>query len=147
MLLVLRRWRTFWKLSGTDRVLVAEAWAVVWLVRVALWTMRMRTVERLCSRSTPRARRQPAPAPRRVAWAVVTASRYVPQATCLTQALAARSMFSRRGVPSGLHIGVGRDDAGAFAAHAWLDCAGEVLIGKSEQHRYTRLLSIEGPPR
>lgn len=39
---------------------------------------------------------------------------------CLVRALAARSMLSRRGIPSKLSLGVLLDDRKKMSAHAWL---------------------------
>ena len=57
-------------------------------------------------------------------------SRYVPGATCLTQALALKWMLARRRIHSHLRIGVAKDADGAFKAHAWLETMSQkVLIG------------------
>jgi hypothetical protein len=80
---------------------------------------------------------------RQVVWAVTVASRYVPAATCLTQALATQILLSRRGHPTSLRIGVGRSEAGEFQAHAWVECQGRVVIGGIKAlSRYTPLLSL-----
>jgi hypothetical protein len=68
----------------------------------------------------------------RVVGAVQTAGRWVPEATCLAQALAAQTLLARHGCPSHLHIGVGRDEQGKFVAHAWLEWQAIVIIGGSE---------------
>ena len=44
------------------------------------------------------------------------------------------------GHDSELHIGVAHED-GAFAAHAWVEQDGRVLIGEAERRTYTRLVS------
>ena len=45
---------------------------------------------------------------------------------CLSQSLVLWSLLRRLGVDSRLRIGVGRQ-AGAFAAHAWVECCGRIL--------------------
>lgn len=77
----------------------------------------------------------------RVAWAVHHASRLVPRATCLTQALAAQIMLARRGFSSTVHIGVKRDDTTAFEAHAWLTFRDVVILGDRVRltERYAQL--------
>jgi hypothetical protein len=67
-----------------------------------------------------------------IAWAVTVASHYVPVATCLTQALAARVLLAGRGRSARLCIGVARSESGRFQAHAWVECAGRVVIGGAE---------------
>jgi hypothetical protein len=76
-----------------------------------------------------------------IAWAVTVASRYVPAATCLTQALAVQGLLAGRGHPACLCIGLARSAAGRFQAHAWVECAGRVVIGGAEAPiRFTPLL-------
>jgi hypothetical protein len=65
----------------------------------------------------------------RLVWSIRRASRLVPRATCLTQALALQVLLGRRGYASEIRVGVRRDEEGQFAAHAWLVGADRVLIG------------------
>jgi hypothetical protein len=71
--------------------------------------------------------------------AVRRASRFVPGATCLTQAIAARTLLARRGHSSTLHLGVAKED-GELKAHAWLEAGGRVVIGEFEDLHYTPLV-------
>ena len=81
-------------------------------------------------------------APERLAWAVTAASRRVPAATCLTQALALHLLCRRRGWPTQLQIGVARSD-GAFRAHAWVEHDGKILIGEPvSPNAFTTLPSV-----
>jgi Transglutaminase-like superfamily len=65
-----------------------------------------------------------------VSWAVTRAARYVPfKAACLQQALAARTMLLRRGIPSVLHFGAARGETKPLDSHAWLDAAGVEVTG------------------
>lgn len=57
----------------------------------------------------------------RVMRAVDSAARFVPGASCLARSLAARFL----GIPGRVILGVSRDGAGAFAAHAWLEGSGD----------------------
>jgi hypothetical protein len=61
----------------------------------------------------------------RVRWAVAAVGRRLPGATCLTQALAARMLLGRKGIPARVRIGVRRDEAGRIAGHAWLESGAE----------------------
>lgn len=62
---------------------------------------------------------------REVAMMVRWIARYVPfRAVCLQQAIAARAMLTRRGIPSVMHFGVRREVQHGrinILAHAWLD--------------------------
>lgn len=61
--------------------------------------------------------------------AVVRASRFVPQATCLTQALAAQIMLAQVGIGSNLVLGVIKKESDLLEAHSWLEANGRVLVG------------------
>jgi transglutaminase superfamily protein len=116
------------------RLLFAAGW---WLVRcrVALWTLPYVRTRRLVDRwSAPR--RRGAVAPGRVAWAVRTAARPIPGATCLTQALAAEIMLRRDGAAPVVRFGATRAE-GDFEAHAWLELDGKALVGDLGLDRYT----------
>lgn len=70
---------------------------------------------------------------------VAFASRYVPCASCLTQALAARKLLRRYGQNADLKIGVAKVN-GNFEAHAWLEMDGRIVLGKQSGHsRYAVL--------
>lgn len=64
-----------------------------------------------------------------VAWSVAAASRLVPGATCLTQALAGQRLLARHGLGSRVRIGVRPGPAGELLAHAWLLREERVLLG------------------
>lgn len=65
--------------------------------------------------------------------------RRVPGASCLTQALATQVILGRLGCVTGLRLGVGRDAAGAFAAHAWLERDNRIIIGAAPAAQFTPL--------
>lgn len=73
--------------------------------------------------------------------AVRRVSRYIPSASCLTQALAAKILLRRSGHEAKLRIGVAKGAAGDFQAHAWVEVAGRSVIGGSDSQlrRYTGL--------
>lgn len=77
----------------------------------------------------------------RLARAVSAAARFVPGATCLTQALSLRLLLAMRGYASEMHVGVTRDDSNRFTAHAWLVSDGQIVIGgtEAELSKYSRL--------
>ena len=112
-------------------------------IRVALWLLPVPAVRRLAARMARRSRRAVAPLDAPLvesrAEAIRIASRVVPHATCLSQALALQVMLGRSGTPSQLRLGVARDGGGAFTAHAWLECGGRVVIGGGDLERYARL--------
>ncbi|WP_296312825.1 lasso peptide biosynthesis B2 protein [Erythrobacter sp.] len=66
---------------------------------------------------------------RQLARRITRLARLVPGASCLTQALALQYLLARAGHGCTLHIGVKRDAAGQFAAHAWVSCNGRIVLG------------------
>jgi hypothetical protein len=86
---------------------------------------------------------------RRIGRAVAIAARNVPwRADCLPQAIAARMLLRRHGLPSTLHIGVTRDEAKGLTGHAWLTCGETVVTGETDLDRYAvlhRLADGESP--
>ncbi|NLG50448.1 MAG: lasso peptide biosynthesis B2 protein [Chloroflexi bacterium] len=143
----MRRLTRFFRLPATRRRLFIQAarWLVV--VRLGLWVLPFRKLQPLVARlrGVPRGPVDAA-VMREVAWAVQAASRYVPAATCLTQALTGQILLQRRGYPAQVEIGVAKDESGQFMAHAWLRCDGVVLIGGSAAslRRYTPLHTMNG---
>lgn len=82
------------------------------------------------------------PPAERIAWCVSVVSRYIPGATCLTQALTTQIFLVRRGHESVLRIGVGRDSNGVFAAHAWVEEHGRIIIGELGHEGFTPLPTV-----
>ncbi len=85
----------------------------------------------------------------RLVWAVEVTVRYL-GGSCLTRALALQWMLSRQGVPTRLWIGVKGGAASGvaktkpFAAHAWLEHEGKLLIGGTLANGYWRLGHLGG---
>jgi len=137
---------TFLHLSPQDRRLLFLSALAVAAVRVGLWLLPLRTLRELLARWSPTTavkREGEAPSAERIAWAVEGVSRFVPGATCLTQALVAQLLLKRHGIPAYLQIGVAKDPRSRLVAHAWVESRDRVVIGGRGLHRYTRLPSIE----
>lgn len=82
---------------------------------------------------------------RRAARRITQAAAYCPiPTTCWSRTIAAHFLMSRLGFVSVPKVGVSKGD-GNFAAHAWLECRDEILIGsKSPDGRtYTAVPSLE----
>ena len=79
----------------------------------------------------------------RAIWMVKTAARFVPGATCLTQALAIDLLYAFRGEAAEIHFGIVRSAAptgGRLEAHAWVESGGTVVLGAPEAGKFTPLL-------
>src|SRR5947209_731091 len=137
----MERLRRFASLPPDDRRLLLVSLAVVASVRAALWILpfgRLRSAMGLVqrrSRSSTHSFREAD----RIAWSVGSAARFVPRATCLTQALAGEVLLRRAGCPANLRIGDATDRAGKLEAHAWIESEGRVVIGDHDLHRFTTL--------
>ena len=129
--------RGFAALSSQDRSLLLRALFWVAAVRTGLFLLPFRTVRRLTARVSRRA--APIHSVGRCTWAVRASSRYVPAATCLTQALAAQVLLAESGYDSRIEIGVTKDEHRRFRAHAWVVCGEEIVIGGAEAHHYVPL--------
>jgi hypothetical protein len=141
------RLRRFASLSPRDRRGLLVALPIVVAVRAALWVLPFGTlrsgIERLV-RDRSGSRRPSTRDEDRIAWAVHTAARYVPSASCLTQALAGETLLRHAGSPAEIRIGVAKEPGGKLEAHAWVESAGRVVIGDHDLHRFT-LLGNEAP--
>jgi hypothetical protein len=107
--------------------LLALSFVVVLVIRLMLTF----ASHRLVLRFMPRGRTQlghPALV-MRVANAVSSVARLVPDASCLTQALSVQFILACRGYASELNIGVKRGSDNAVEAHAWLVNGEWIAIG------------------
>ncbi len=77
-----------------------------------------------------------------VAEAIERAGRQIPGASCLPRALAGYVLLARHGHESQLRIGVRAPSDGLFAAHAWLEQDGEVLVGGPRTSRFITFSSF-----
>jgi hypothetical protein len=81
-----------------------------------------------------------------IVWAIEVAAKRIPQATCLTQALAAQLLLRRYGFRARLALGVRAGTTRDFTAHAWLETregeGGRTIIGGPVGASFTRLPDI-----
>ena len=130
-------------LSGGERRLLARALLLVVAYRIALQVMPVCRIRKLASCPAGNSPALGKLAPDRVAWAVEAASRRVPGATCLTQALALQRLLAKDGHDAEIRIGVAKGEGGGLDSHAWLVCHGRVLAGDDgDLGRYEPILSL-----
>jgi hypothetical protein len=143
---MLRVVRRFCAISGTERLLILRALCLVVGVRLGLSLLPsrvlLRHVNRQLGSASPK-RLRAGLSSDQIAWAISAASRRVPRATCLTQALAAQLLLAYYGHQSRLHLGVARGEQGEFQAHAWLEVDGRIVIGGRQVDRFSRLPDLE----
>lgn len=128
------RLRKFLALPGSEQQLLAKAFVdLAWtslglrLLPFSYWRPRIQASE-MASLPSPSHR----VSAERIAWAVATAARYVPGATCLVQALVARDQLHSQGYSARICLGVDPGGKLGFRAHAWVEGEGRVLLGGAE---------------
>ena len=133
----------FLRLKRTEKALVLRSFFLVFLIRLLLWLVPARLLKRFFT--------SPSATPgensvddwseiTKIVRSVRSVSRFVPRATCLTQALAASLLIRRSGQRSELKIGVAKDERSQFIAHAWLEKDGRIILGElPDQGRFVAL--------
>src|SRR5206468_10115484 len=101
----------FLRLRIADQLLLIRVFFLVCAVRVGLWLLPFDRLRRRVDRhARPRISRRKIQPAEKLIKAVEITARYVPLASCLTQAFAARILLGRAGYQSQLRIGILRDD-------------------------------------
>jgi hypothetical protein len=138
-----RKARTLFGLERAERRLLLQALGRVGLVRIGLWLLPFPSVQSLVERTgSLKPQRDSVVDPDRAARAIVGASRSIPRATCLTQAIAGRWLLAAYGYPSRMQIGAARDAEGHLELHAWLECDGRIVLGGQEYAIYQALPEV-----
>lgn len=141
------RLRRLARLQPAERAVLIRAACAVAFVRLVLWLLPFGSVRRMFGAAFQPDSSADAGALENaelLAWAVRTASRSIPAATCLTQSLALHWLLARAGCASQIHIGVAKDAETGFQAHAWVEHNGRPLLsGPSELDRYSRLVALD----
>jgi hypothetical protein len=138
----------FWRLDPTQRLVLLEA---AWTLAAVLVALRLLTFRRIA----PRLGRLIDPASikpltgeqlqraRLIGWAVESLSHRLPwQVKCLAQAVSAKWMLQRRGLPSTLYLGVDHGQEKWLEAHAWLCCGAEIITGERQHERFRVMASF-----
>ena len=128
----MKRLRSFLLLTVEDQKLLVKTWLILFAIRLALWTLPFGVLRRMVIEARPRAAgndETDEQSINRIAWAVKLSSKYLPAATCLTQALTTLVLLKRGGGLAHLKIGVAKDDQGRLQAHAWVESNGRIVIG------------------
>jgi hypothetical protein len=134
---------SFIKLSSREKLAAIESLFWVIVIRLMVWVFPFpfvqKRVRKIASYLFPAdLNTVPLVSMNRIRLMIVMASRFVPRATCLVQALAGYILFSRYGYDTIIKIGVLTEE-GVFEAHAWLERGGNVVLGESEKNFKTIL--------
>jgi hypothetical protein len=144
----MNRIRKFLHLSWSDKWLLIQSLVLLAFVTVGLRMLSWLTLQKFLLEiaswySSFRIFRVPSVI--HIGWAVHAASRSIPHATCLPQALVAQYLFLRDGYPVGLQIGVARNKSGKLQAHAWVTSENQIIFGKIRDFDdYVPLAHMEG---
>lgn len=142
---MIQRLRSLVRIAQSERSLALRALGALAGVRLALWLLPFARLRRLVeylgvaapmptgSSDTIRAL-----AVRR---AVTRAARTIPGSACLAQALTAELLLRRLGLPVRASIGVALDGK-PLDAHAWVESAGVLVTGDSEDLGAYRTLVV-----
>lgn len=138
--------RSFFALSGSEKIVVLEATILLLLVRAGLvffsLSRMLAGLQKLGSLT-----KIPFLARGRVLELVEKSSRHLPvKVTCLSLALVAQTILTQSGRAGVLRIGVKRMSPGWIEAHAWLEEEGRVVLGGPQQliGDYTPILKWDG---
>jgi Transglutaminase-like superfamily len=115
-------------LSGSEMLFLGRCLLVVTAVRLGLTLFSYNRVRAVVMRLDARQSADIADL-RRVAWGVAAAARFVPRASCLTQALSGQYILARQGSASNIRIGIERDTGARLKAHAWLMSGNQIVLG------------------
>ena len=139
---IFSRVRRWFALSPVEQITLVLILMLVAVVRATLWLMpssaSLKLVRRIAAGDSERALTHRPPL-ERLTWAVEAASRRIPHASCLTQAVSAQLLLRHFGYASQLCLGVARSADGVFAAHAWVESCGRIIIGGQNSAGFTPL--------
>ena len=139
----MNRIRQFGTLPARKRRLLLRAIALVAVVRIALWTLPFRWVRLVVGRKRAVSPELATIRVEHLAWAVQAAARRIPGASCLTQAISLQYLMTLAGHDAEVHIGVAKDAARGFQAHAWVEHGGAILLGDDgDLGRYAPMLAL-----
>lgn len=130
---MMRRIYKFLHLRADVKILLIKSFLLLSAIRLGLWILPFKKLRYFL---TNRGRGSTLPEASDkiqitdVIRAVTIASRYVPSASCLTQALAVIVLLNGFGHRAQLRIGVAKDLDGKLEAHAWVEMGGEIILGE-----------------
>lgn len=140
--MLLKKLHTFLRLPWTEKSMVFEALLWLGLMRLAVLTLPFIRVSALLGQAGASSSATPLPghtaqAAIRVAHAIRRIQPFTPwDSNCLAQALTARRMLVRRGIPCTTYLGAAIEGQKGIIAHAWLRCGPWILTGGQGHERY-----------
>ena len=121
----------FLNLPRAQKFFLWSAWWQLFIVQPVVWILPFKSWQALLLKSEqPTKRVRSELSLEKISWLVMVASSFVPRSSCLTRAIVTKRLAERHGYLLDISLGVKRMDKGLFAAHAWIEHKGEVLIGQ-----------------
>jgi len=140
----MNRLSKFLCLSSGEKILFVRVWFLLGIIRLSLSLFPFVILRKLLISIGPvLGRVDKQLTDDQLVWAVGTASRYVPKATCLAQALTVQLFLKQSGRQASLYIGVNGVERGHLNAHAWVESRGRVITRGPNPSDFSSLLTLE----
>ncbi len=142
-------WRRLREIAWGDRLLLAEAAAILAVASVAIQLLPFRRIVSALARkgSGPVDGTRSSKEIARARWAVEACARRLPwKIVCFQKGLAMQMLLHRRGIATALHYGVAQDQERGLSAHVWVTYEGEAIIGGDRAAEYTCLATFPSRP-
>lgn len=130
--------------NQAERLLLLEAFLLLGLARLCIMILPFRWLAKSLGQHMKETdvllKPGQLPFARLIGGAVRSVANYTPwESVCLPQAVAAKWMLARRGIPGTLYLGVMKDEAKPekLAAHAWVRSGQSILTGARGHRQYT----------
>lgn len=147
----MRKLRNLFRLTGSDRYLLAITFVLLGVIRLGLRLLQFGNLLKLLQKASHLNFYLPTFSENQISiskivWAVNVATRYMPgSAKCLARALTTQMLMNSYGYHPELRIGVAKKEGGTLEAHAWIEYQGQVAIGYlTDLYRFIPLPSFEG---
>ncbi len=133
------------EITWGDRLLLAEAAAILAVASVAIQLLPFRRIVSAVTRQGPRTSDETRSSREiaRAQWAVEACARRLPwKIVCFQKGLAMQMLLRRRGIATALHYGVAQDQERGLSAHVWVTYKGEAIIGGDRAAEFTCLATF-----
>ncbi len=134
----------FLRLSSAEKTLLVRVWIFLGITRLCLSIFSFPILRKLLTGISPLVPRVDKEfTDDQLVRIVEIASRFVPKATCLAQALTVQLLLKESGRQASLYIGVNGVEGGRLNAHAWVESRGKVITGGPNPGDFAPLLTLE----
>jgi hypothetical protein len=128
----------FWVRVVPQFPLLLEAFGYLILAKAAVGLLPFAQLSKFISTPSKPAGKSSSQSVDPVCWSVSAVAQHpMTWAVCLPQAIAGHWMLRRRGIPSVVCFGVGRDPKAKLGAHAWLRVADRIVLGQRAMAGFT----------